>query len=169
MTKKIAITGPESTGKSTLTKSLAGYYNSKFVKEFARDYLYHLERDYNSDDLLFIAKNQLKSENQVLCGNDKFLFVDTELINIKIWSLHKYGFCDSWILDNIKKQDYSLYLVCDVDIPWTFDTLRENPDRREYFRNWFIRELEYYGFPYKIISGNESERLEKAINYIEHI
>lgn len=169
MIKKVAITGPESTGKSTLAKDLALYYKSCFVSEFARDYLFKLGRDYNYDDLLIIAKNHVQHIENALPRAREVLFVDTELINIKIWSLYKYGKCHKWILENIQKQNFDLYLLCDVDIPWTYDVLRENPDKGEFFKEWFIKELEFYKFPYRVISGSADDRFRKAISCINNI
>jgi NadR type nicotinamide-nucleotide adenylyltransferase len=160
---KIAITGPESTGKTTLTESLGKHFNEPFVEEFARDYLYQINRQYLQADLLEIANGQINREEQKVKDANLFLFSDTELINMKIWSIHKYGNCHQSILDKLKKQDYSLYLLTDIDMPWEYDDLRENPDNREFFLDWFIKELSYYDFPYKLISGNKEKRLNSAI------
>lgn len=170
MIRKIAITGPESTGKSTLTKSLADYFNDAYVNEFARDYLHNLGRSYVKNDLLDIAKGQIDNEILQAEKANRLLFCDTELINIKIWSIYKYGECDNWILDKIRSQDYCLYVLCDVDIPWFYDDLRENPDNREFFLEWFRKELILYNFPYIMISGeNEEERLNTAINAVNQL
>ena len=165
--KKVAVTGPESTGKSTLANSLAGFFSEPFVDEYAREYLNGLDRKYEESDLLNIAKGQVALEKAVRKEPENFLFLDTELINIKIWSLHKFGRCDEFILNNIAKQKIELYLLCDIDIPWEYDPLRENPDQREYFFNWFIKELEDYGFNYKVISGNHEERLKSAVDAVK--
>lgn len=169
MIKKIAITGPESTGKSTITKNLAKFYKEPYVEEYARCYLKNKGLRYCQSDLLQIAKGQIIAEENKIAEAKKLIFVDTELINIKIWSLHKYGNCDQWILDRINKQNNSLYLLCDIDMPWESDPLRENPGLREYFMEWFVKELEGYGFPYKIINGDADERLEKAIIEVNKI
>lgn len=168
MVKKIAITGPESTGKSNLAKQLAEHFQTVFVPEFARDYINNLSRPYNQDDILHIAKNQLSDEKKTIVNANRFLLCDTELIVTKIWSLHKYNHCHPWILEQIKKNSYGLYLLCDIDLPWEFDDQREHPDLRQFFFNWYKKELEHYGFPYRIVSGEGDQRIKNAINIINH-
>ncbi len=163
---KIAITGPESTGKSTLSELLANYFNTQWVPEYSRDYLAGLDRPYNKDDILKIAQGQVEREKELSLKANKYLFCDTELINMKIWSTYKYNSCPNWILESIKTHVYDLYLLCYIDIPWEDDPFRENPGEREFFFNWFKEELEGYGFPYKVIKGNVFQRTEDAIKNI---
>ena len=123
---KIIVTGPESSGKTTLCKALYEHFNISFTKEYAREYLDALNRDYNQGDLLKIAKGQLQAENGMQ-------LLDTDLITLKIWSEYKYGSCDKWILTQIEKQksEKRFYLLCKPDIPWEAETQRENPNDRE--------------------------------------
>mgnify|MGYP001127038732 CR=1 FL=1 len=164
---RIAVTGPESTGKSLLTQELARHYNEVFVPEYAREYIDRLQRPYTREDILHIAKGQLKSESDLAPGAGRFLFCDTELIVTKIWSLHKYGICDPYILEKILSHRYDLYLLCNIDLAWEFDPQREHPDLRNYFFEWYRRELEDYGFPYAVISGSGKERTRNAISIME--
>lgn len=165
--KKIAITGPESTGKSVLSEELAGFFRTEYVPEYAREYLMQLNKPYKKDDLLLIAKGQIALEKKLESLTDDWLFCDTDLLVIKIWSIHKYNQCDPWILEMILKNCYDLFLICDIDMPWKFDPLRENPDDRKYFMDWFIRELEDYDFPYHIVKGQGQQRTENAIQLLQ--
>ena len=124
---KIAIVGPESTGKSLLSEQLSNHYNTAWVPEVARDYLHKLNRPYTFDDLSVIAKLQLKEEERLSKTAKHFLFCDTNLIVIKVWSDFKYGRTEKWIVDAIQKSDYSLHLLTDIDLPWEDDPLREHP------------------------------------------
>jgi nicotinamide riboside kinase len=153
---KIIVTGPESSGKTTLCKSLSKHFNLPFSKEYAREYLDALNRDYNQEDLLKIAKGQLKSEQ-----NTQLL--DTDLITIKIWSKYKYGSCDKWILEQIEKQksENRFYLLCKPDIPWKADPLRENPNDREELFEIYKKELESLAQNYFIVEGENID--EQAI------
>ena len=150
---KIIITGPESSGKTTLCKALSKHFNLPFSKEYAREYLEKLNRNYNQDDLLKIAKGQLKSEQ-----NTQLL--DTDLITIKIWSEYKYGSCDNWILDQIEKQktEKRIYLLCKPDIPWQADKQRENPNDRDELFKILKQELENLGHDYFIVEGGKREQ-----------
>ena len=153
---KIIITGPESSGKTTLCKALFQYFNIPFAKEFARFYIKKLEREYTQNDLLSIAKGQLESEL-----NSQLL--DTDLITIKIWSEYKYGSCDKWILTQIEKQksEKRFYLLCKPDIPWQTDNQRENPNVREELFKIYKQELENLGHDYYIVEGEN--RTENSI------
>ncbi len=166
MVKKIAITGPESTGKSILTKKLAEHFQTVYVPEFARVYIDSLSRPYNQDDILHVAEYQLINERKAIVNANRFLFCDTELIVTKIWSLHKYNDCHPWILEQIEKNRYDLFLLCDVDLPWEYDVQREHPHLRKYFFDWYKNELEIYGFPYKVVSGQGIQRIQNATDLI---
>lgn len=167
MSKRIAIVGPESTGKSELSESLALHFKTAWVPEFARQYLEKLNRPYQYDDLLLIAKGQIKEEKKRnVSGAEKYLFCDTDLIVIKIWSLHKYGKCHNWILSQIKKRKYSLHLLTAIDLPWEIDPLREHPHLRQFFFDWYKNELNEYRFPYRIINGLNTERTGNAVREI---
>ena len=156
---KIIIIGPESSGKTTLCEQLSKYLNLPFSKEYSREYLDALKRDYNFDDLLKIAKEQLKSEL-----NSQLL--DTDLITLKIWSEYKYGSCDKWILTQIEKQksEKRFYLLCKPDIPWKADPLRENPNNREELFELYKEELGNLGHNYFIVEGGN--KVEQAIYQI---
>jgi len=129
MTKRIAITGPESTGKSMLAENLAIHYRTEWIPEYAREYINNLDRPYNYDDILIIAKEQIKREERMFGKANQFLFCDTGLIVTKIWCEYKYGKCHKWIHDNIENHKYDLYLLADIDLSWQPDPLREHPKR----------------------------------------
>ncbi len=168
VTKKIAVTGPESTGKSKLAKNLAEHFQTVFVPEHARVYIDKLTRPYNQEDILIIAENQLLNEKKAMISANRFLICDTELIVTKIWSMHKYNSCHPWILEQIKQNRYDLFLLCDIDLPWEFDLQREHPHHRKYFLDWYQKELKEYGFPYRVVSGEGERRLQNAIDIINH-
>jgi len=156
---KIIITGPESSGKTTLCQQLSNHFNIPFTQEFARLYIDSLDRDYIINDLLSIAKQQLKSEF-------KSQLLDTDLITIKIWSEYKYGRCDKWILDEIEKQksEKRFYILCSPDIPWQTDNQRESPNDRKKLFEVYKKELENLKHKYFILNGEN--RLEKIIKKI---
>jgi len=163
---KIAITGPESTGKSMLAKQLAEHYHTVWVPEFARGYIDSLSRPYNQKDILLIAKGQLRSEKEYFNRAGTFLFCDTELIVTKIWSEVKYRCCHEWILQKISENKYDLYLLCNIDLPWEDDPQREHPDKRQYLFDLYVKELSARVLPYFIISGVGKDRFNNAIRVI---
>ena len=159
---KIIVTGPESSGKTTLCKALSKHFNLPFSKESSREYLDALNRDYNQDDLLKIAKGQLQAENGIQ-------LLDTDLITLKIWSEYKYGSCNKWILSQIEKEksEKRFYLLCKSDIPWEADPQRENPNNREELFEIYKTELESLGHTYFVVEGKD--RVEKSISKISNL
>ena len=159
---KIIITGPESSGKTTLCEQLSNHLNIPFTKEFARSYIDNLDRIYMIGDLLSIAKEQLKSEL-----NSQLL--DTDLITIKIWSEYKYGRCNKWILDQIEKQkiEKRFYLICKPDLTWQPDKQRENPNDRDSLFEIYKQKLNDLGHKYFIVEGED--RTENSILKISSI
>jgi NadR type nicotinamide-nucleotide adenylyltransferase len=163
LTRKIVITGPESTGKSQLASGLAAHFNTVVVPEFARTYIDGLNRPYDESDLFDIARGQLALENDGLSRAEKMLFCDTGFLVLKIWSMHRYNRCHPFILEQLKRNPGDLYLLCNIDLPWEFDPQREHPHLRQFFFDWYQRELKQYGFPHLVISGQGEQRLQHAI------
>ncbi len=166
----VAIVGPESTGKSTLARSLAAYYGTEWVPEYAREYLNQLERPYNQADLNQIAKGQLLAEKKArLKANNELLILDTDLQVIKIWSEFKYGKCDPWILQQLDLNQPSIYILTYFDIPYEEDPLRETPEKRPELFDLYEKALKESDSPYVVVQGNQSQRLEQAIQAIRPI
>lgn len=170
--KRIAITGPESTGKSWLCENLAAYFDVYWVREYAREYLEKIERPYIYNDLKEIAKGQFKSENSAASKagklNHRLLFCDTDFLVLYIWSIKKYGKCDPYIINKLKEHKYDLYLLCNIDLPWEYDPLRENPDEREILFKMYESALKDFNLPYRIISGKGEKRMINAVKFIDN-
>lgn len=185
MLKKIVIIGPESTGKSTLCKQLAAHYNTEWCPEFAREYLLTHGMQYTFDDLLTIAKGQLALEDATVEKVNKnwalqqdrsdvnqhspLLFLDTDMYVMKVWCEYVFGKCHPFILDEIVSRKYDLYLLCNIDLPWVKDELREYPDeqpRQELFR-MYQDILIHQQVPWVTISGSYEERLASAVKAVD--
>jgi NadR type nicotinamide-nucleotide adenylyltransferase len=164
--KRIAITGPESTGKSTLAQHLAGHFNALWVPEFARQYIGNLNQPYTLQDLENIAKGQLDLQQKTEHQNPEIYFADTELLVLKIWSENAFGVCPTWILEALQNQQFDLYLLMNVDLPWEPDPQREHPHLRQHFFDLYQAELERYNFSYQIISGTDQERYQAAVKAV---
>ncbi len=169
MFKRVSITGPESTGKSSLAKYLAGYFGEPFVPEYAREYLSGKGLKYDMDDVLKIAKGQLKAENTIAREANKILFCDTDLLVTKIWCEVVFGTVPQWIEKNFLEHKYDLYMLCYPDIEWQPDPLRQNPSDRLRLFSLYEKTLRKHGLTYEIITGTGTKRYEKAVNIIKRI
>ena len=169
---RVALIGPESTGKSFLSEALAKHFNTVWVPEFAREYFANTNREYFLEDILQIAKAQLKQEEQLINKANTFIFADTELIISKVWCEDKFKTSPKWIEENVSKKKYDFYLLTFPDIPWIEDKLRENANRRQYFFDWYEHELKLLNAEYSIIKGEGAVRLTNCIeaiaNYINN-
>jgi NadR type nicotinamide-nucleotide adenylyltransferase len=169
--KRILILGPESTGKSTLAEGLAKHFGEPWVPEFAREYLEKINRSYQYEDLLEIGKGQVDSEDLLAEEAEKYLFVDTDLRVIHIWSEHRFGKTDSWVLEEIQRRKYDLILLTDTDLPWEPDPLREYPEleMRQYFLDKYRQLAEESGFPWQLVSGNLDIRFSAAVKALQSL
>jgi nicotinamide riboside kinase len=161
---RIAITGPESSGKTTLAQYLAHEYQATLVEEYAREYLTGLARPYTMADVEEIGREQLRRENE---AGGPLVICDTDVIVLKIWFTHKYGRVPAWLEEAINSSRYTHHLLTRPDVPYEPDPLRENPEAGEYFFDLYRQELEYYEFDFTIIEGSFSQRRrqsKKAVN-----
>ena len=183
MIRKIVILGPESTGKSTLCEQLAQHYETRWCPEYARAWLLQNGTNYTYEDLLAIANGQLSLEDEYTekleneseplleSGGQIPLFIDTDMYVMKVWCEFVFGKCHRFVLDNILKRKYDLYLLCNVDLPWTKDELREYPDldtRKTLFR-MYKDLLVNQSTPWALVSGTGEARLQSAIQAIDKI
>ncbi len=165
--KKIAVVGPESTGKSTISAQLAEHYKTVWVPEFAREYCAALEAPCTWQDEINMFRGQLELESQMLPKANKILICDTTFITVKIWSDHMFGKSPQEVLEELPKHPYDLYLLMDIDLPWQEDPLRDFPHMREHFMEVWHEELKALDANYHLISGSDQQRLNHAIEKID--
>jgi nicotinamide riboside kinase len=166
--KIYVITGAESTGKSELTRLLANYFKVPYIPEFARSYIENLNRKYNYNDVEFIAKKQIEQVNALNNTDNPFIFVDTWLIITMIWFEFVFKRKPSWIEQKLRNTNIEMFLVCDIDIPWIPDPVRENGgSNRVFLHNKYIDTIKEYNFNFKIVRGINEERLNCALEYLK--
>jgi nicotinamide riboside kinase len=170
---KIAIFGPESTGKTTLATQLAEYYKTVWVPEFARGYLQEKLDSGRGicdiNDMLPIAYGQTKLENESVQIANRYLFCDTNLLVTKVFSELYYNFCDSLLDKAARAHQYDLFFLTNIDVPWEDDGLRDSPDGRESVFEVFKQSLIDNKKPFITISGDKETRLKKAVAIIEDL
>ncbi|MGN6402748.1 MAG: AAA family ATPase [Flavisolibacter sp.] len=172
MVKKIVVIGPESTGKSTLCEQLADHYKTIWCPEFAREYLLEKGMNYSFEDLLKIAHGQLELEDtmQTLAKNNLY-FIDTDMYVMKVWCEVAFEQCHIWILKQIAQRRYDFYLLCNVDLPWQADALREYPDlnfRKKLFSTYKDIVINSNAM-WAEISGTDIQRLQMATGILDTV
>jgi len=150
---------------------LAQHYAEPWVPEVAREYLEKLDRSYTYEDLLQIGKQQMNLEDELALTATRFLFCDTDLRVIQVWSQHRYGKVDPWVLEEIARRTYYLILLCTPDLPWQEDPLREHPEleMREAFFAQYLQLTKQSGFPFKIIAGDPVKRMSAGVEAIQSL
>ena len=171
---KIVLFGPESTGKTTLSRQLAKYYNTVWVPEFARDYL---QKKWNNErktcepkDILPIAVGQIQLENSSAEKANKILICDTDLLETKVYSQEYYGGFVAPELDKATKENsYDLYLLTYIDTPWEEDDLRDKPEERLEMFTAFENALQEHHKNYILLKGDKETRLKLAVTTIDKL
>ncbi|HTE01805.1 MAG TPA: ATP-binding protein [Mucilaginibacter sp.] len=164
---KIAIVGPESTGKSTMSAFLANHYRTVWVPEYARGYCEKLTGQPTWQDEINMFYGQLALEEEYLPKANKLLICDTTFITVKIWSDYTFGRSPQEVLDELPKHPYDLYLLLSIDLPWEEDPLRDFPHMREHFMDVWYKELNALNANYVLISGAGQERYDNAVKAID--
>ena len=167
---KVVVTGSECTGKTTLAQALAARFETAFSTEGARDYLNKVQRPLSFADVEPIAHHQVSLEEQALERAGNLAILDTDLVSTVIYSRHYYGRCKTWITEMAQSRMADLYLVCDIDVPWTEDGPQRDqgePEQRLQLHQTFISELDRIQARYEILSGGADTRLERATTIIE--
>jgi len=172
----MVVIGPESTGKSSLCAALSEYYGTIWCPEYAREYLLKNGRDYKQEDLLSIAKGQIRLEEEhakkmTAVASSKYLFIDTDMYVMKVWSEFVFGQCHKFILDQIVIGKYDAYLLCKPDIPWVQDELREYPDETTRIRlyHYYKDLMIHQSTPWVEIDGEYEERTTKAVEFVDSL
>ncbi|MEM1337655.1 MAG: ATP-binding protein [Bacteroidota bacterium] len=171
---KVVLFGPESTGKTTLAKALANYFNTVWVPEYAREYLQEKwdkeQKTCEPQDLLPIAYGQMRLENELTQKANKVLICDTDLLETKVYSEAYYlGYCDPLLEEFALRNQYDLYLLTFIDVPWVKDDLRDKPQERERMFVYFKETLEKYERNFVTLKGGKEKRLQTAIQHIEKL
>jgi len=165
--KKIAIVGPESTGKSTMSAFLAKHYNTIWVPEYARGYCEKLTEPPTWQDEINMFYGQIALEKELLPQANQLLICDTTFITVKIWSDHIFGNSPQQVLDELPKHPYDFYLLLNIDLPWEEDPLRDFPQMREHFMAVWHKELDALKARYELISGTGPGRYDSAVVAID--
>ncbi len=166
MIRRISITGPESTGKTWLSKKLADYFNGQYVEEYSRTFFANRPYEYNMGDLDQISDGQILNESKAE-EQGKWIFCDTDILSIKVWSEVVFNRSSDHINYLVNENRYDLYLLCNLDIKWEPDPLRRNKHNRQYIFDLFVKELKERKFNFAIVEDTGDQRLQNAVSLIK--
>ena len=161
---KVAITGPESSGKTTLSQSLSDHFKVGYIPEFARTYLEQTNGIYTQANLDEMAKGQLTS---IESSPHSITICDSDFSVLEIWSSYKYGNVSELINEFVKKDIFDLHILCSPDIPWEEDPQRENPNNRDELFELYKQSLITHNKYFIVVSGDHTNRMEKSLKNID--
>ena len=166
---RVVVTGPESSGKTTLTLELAERLNIPFALEYSRVYIAEHGPEYEYDTLLTMAREHLVYQREQVPEAAPIGLFDTDLTNYKIWCQEAFGRCHDELLKWEKAESDHVYLLCAPDIEWESDPLREHEGQRDYLFELHVQEIQRLGRPYSIVRGLGDARLESAVEGVQHL
>lgn len=169
---RIAVYGPESTGKSELAVRLARHFGATLVTEYARE-RWEAQGGLGLEDMLPVAKEQWRREDEAAARDGRLVVCDTDALTTMLWSDLLYGTSPDELRRGAEKRcrQYALYLLLDVDVPFATDPQRCFPDpadREKCMRVW-QGALDRRELPYVVIRGDWAERERTAVAAIEKI
>lgn len=163
MIKRIAITGPESSGKTSLAEDLASHFKTNYAPEFAREFLMK-NKNYNQQDLDIIAQGQLDEIKKI--ETNRIVISDTDMLVLKIWSLVVFKSVSAFIEESLSRQQFDLYILCSPDIPWEYDPLRVDEHNRDELFELYYKEIIANNYNYIIVNGSKKQRLSQVLKYL---
>jgi nicotinamide riboside kinase len=154
-----------------LSRKLSERYNCEWVPEYAREYIENISHQYTFEDVEKIAKHQLIQEHEAIeNAKNNIVIFDTWLIITKVWFEVAFGKCPQWIIEHISNTKIDLFIVCNYDLPWVSDSVRENGgEKRKLLFERYCKEIEVFGYDYNVVSGEGEDRINNAINMVSGI
>jgi HTH-type transcriptional regulator, transcriptional repressor of NAD biosynthesis genes len=159
---RICVTGPESTGKTTLARRIAASLDTEWVPEASRAYAERVGRPLDASDVSPIAREHIAmADERAGVARDRgasVLVLDTDLLSTVIYSGYYYGKVPAWIVAAERARRADLYLLCDVDVPWIADGIRDRPTERGAMFARFRDALATRGADFVVIRGDWEAR-----------
>ena len=162
MCLKIAFTGPESTGKTSLSMLVAETFKGVYIPEYSRSFLEKTNGFYEEQDLVTIALGQCEALQNVLISGNHLLVSDTDMTVMKVWSQFKYGRVSPVIEQLYQEESFDHLFLCDTDIPWEEDPLREHPESRDELFALYLEMIQAKTKNFTIVKGSLGERLSQV-------
>jgi NadR type nicotinamide-nucleotide adenylyltransferase len=166
---RVVLTGSESTGKTVLAWRLAQHYHAEHVPEFVRGYAEKKNGVLSFSDHGPIANGQIALEDKHMARAERLMIQDTDLLSTVVYCAHYFGQCPAWIADAAAERRPDLYLLCDIDIPWIADGVRDRGNMREAMQKLFVDAVVASGVPFALVTGVGDVRFERALEAIDAV
>lgn len=172
MTTRIVLTGPESTGKTTLAAAIAHAHGAPSLPEASR--VYAEERGLAGEGLTAadvepIARRAMAAEDAALATGPRLLVLDTDLISTVVYARHYYGGAPTWLEAEAARRRGDLYLLCETDLPWAADGIRDRPNDRATLLRMFETALGEFGVATHRVTGRGPARLDAALRAVARV
>lgn len=164
---RVVLTGSESTGKTTLAGELARRYGAELVPEFVRGYAEQKGRPLDFGDHGPIARGQIALEDERIARATRLVVQDTDLLSTVVYCNHYFGRCPAWIEEAAAARRPDLYLLCEIDVEWIADGVRDRGHLREEMQQMFRDAVRASGAPSVEIRGGPEERRARAEDAID--
>ncbi|MDB4874764.1 MAG: hypothetical protein JWM41_1210 [Gemmatimonadetes bacterium] len=164
---RVVLTGSESTGKTTLAARLAAHYGGELVPEFVREYAARKRAPIDFADHGPIARGQMALEDEHIARATRLVVQDVDLLSTVVYCDHYFGRCPAWIAEAAALRRPDLYLLCEIDVPWVADDVRDRGHMREEVQGMFRAAVVAYGSPVAVITGDWDERFQRAVDAID--
>jgi NadR type nicotinamide-nucleotide adenylyltransferase len=167
--RRVTVTGSESTGKTRLARQLAQRFDTVWVPEFSREYAVHKAAPLDASDVEPIARGQIRAEDQRLGRACGLGILDTDLVSTVVYAEHYYGRCPAWVEQAARERLANLYLLCDIDVPWVPDPVRDRPHARAEIHAAFVERLDGDGATSVVLRGTWEEREATGVAAVEEL
>jgi NadR type nicotinamide-nucleotide adenylyltransferase len=164
---RVVLTGSESTGKTTLAGQLARHYGAELVPEFVRAYAAQRGGIIEFSDHGPIARGQMALEDEHIALAPRLVVQDTDLLSTVVYCNHYFGRCPPWIEEAASARRPDLYLLCEIDLDWIADGVRDRGHMRDEMQQLFRDAVLASGVATSIVTGIGAERLERAVDAID--
>lgn len=164
---RIVLTGPESTGKTTLAAGIASALGAPLVAEAARQFAESFPGPLSELTVAPIARLSIRLEEAAIAQAatpPPLIVRDTDLVSTVVYARHYYGTVSPWIEEEALAHRGDLYLLCAPDLPWVADGVRDRPAEREEMFESFAETLRRIGARVVVVRGVGRERLGVALD-----
>ncbi|WP_254567995.1 AAA family ATPase [Oscillatoria sp. HE19RPO] len=172
--KRIAVVGVESSGTTTLARSLAKQYQTVWVPEYGRWYWegrqYLTDSDHwDSEEFIQIAQGQIAWEEALAIRANRLVVCDTDPLATCIWHRRYLGSDCEKLQQIAASRNYDLYLLTAPDFGFVQDGTRESESLRMSMHIRFLEELERQGKSYILVEGSHEGRMVQATEAIAQV